>query len=371
MKNSYSDRFTSWSSSGSPKGDFLLQYAKKAHRLLMDGRSVTFKSSEPIASSDNSKLSTLGFFSGGSSGKAELVKHNELTIASAVSGLLEKLGPSPIHSLCCLPLWHVGGWMQIERAWASGGQVHFSDYQELKKENNQEVLSGKWISLVPTQLHELLKSSNAVNCLKRANGIFMGGAGMPSKLVDKARSLALPIFPCYGSSETAGMVTLLSSDAFLSLTDGVGESLSHASVRINRHNHKVEILSSSICLSRGNNEFPADAWLKTPDLGYIEANGSLVITGRSDRVINSGGEKVQPEFIENILNTIGIVEQCLVHGEPHEKWGECVVATICPASVNLVDVQKIVANKLPSHMQPKVWRLMDQLPLTDMGKPKT
>ena len=370
MKHLYATRNCSWHSLGSPKGDFLLQYASQAYRLLGGGESILFQPSGPVVTSDDHQSLTLSFYSGGTSGKPEVVKHNEHTIASSVSGLVGRIGSSPIGSFCCLPLWHVGGWMQLERAWATGGQVVFGDYRDLLKTKNHDLLVGKWISLVPTQLHELLKSQTATDCLLRAKGIFIGGAAMNTHLIQKSRSLALPIFPCYGSSETAGMVTLLSSDSFLNLIDGVGEALAHASIRINETNQKIEIRSSSLCLSRGDEDFPANSWLKTPDLGYIGGSGSLVITGRSDRVINSGGEKIQPEIIENLLISSGLIEQCMAHGEAHEKWGECVVVSICPRGVKLDELKKIVKNELPLHMQPKIWRTMDALPLSDMGKRK-
>ena len=79
--------------------------------------------------------------------------------------------------------------------------------QGFEKIKNLNSLAGRWISLVPTQLHELLKFETAVSCLKKAKGIFVGGAGMSECLTHKTRSLRLHIYPCYGSSETAGMIT--------------------------------------------------------------------------------------------------------------------------------------------------------------------
>ena len=196
-----------------------------------------------------------GFFSGGTSGDPELVTHSQQTIGRAVSGLVDRIGSSSLDCVCCLPLWHVGGWMQIERAWATQGQVIFCDYRDLSKKENRDILFGKWISLVPTQLHELIKSKHAVDCLKLAKGIFVGGAGMSFHLVQRCRSLVLPICPCYGSSETAGMVTLLGSDLFLDGVEGVGEALSHASIQLDKDTGRVEVQASSLCLRRGSHYF--------------------------------------------------------------------------------------------------------------------
>jgi acyl-CoA synthetase (AMP-forming)/AMP-acid ligase II len=87
-------------------------------------------------------------------------------------------------------------------------------------------------------------------------------------------------------------------------------------------------------------------------------------------VINSGGEKIQPEVIERILYTSGLVEQCLVYGEPSDKWGESVVALICPGNTKLEELKRYTKSKIPDYMHPKVWKLMDEIPLSEMGKRK-
>ena len=91
---------------------------------------------------------SLSFLSGGTSKHAELVTHSVNTIRNAVSGLVDRIGAAPINSLCCLPLNHVAGWMQLERAWLTGGEVIFADYKDLKNKKNLNSLAGRWISLV-------------------------------------------------------------------------------------------------------------------------------------------------------------------------------------------------------------------------------
>ena len=83
-----------------------------------------------------------------------------------------------MNSLCCLPLWHVGGWMQLERAWRTGGKIFFviTGISHPKI----EIVSEFWISLVPTQLVELLKDEQAIEVLKQMKGIFVGGATISS-----------------------------------------------------------------------------------------------------------------------------------------------------------------------------------------------
>ena len=87
-----------------------------------------------------------------------------------------------ISSWCCLPLNHVGGMMQIFRAIYSGGQVLFYDYRKLLEEIPYSLIENQWLSLVPTQLHNLLGNQHGCKNLRRFRGIFIGGAAIPENI---------------------------------------------------------------------------------------------------------------------------------------------------------------------------------------------
>ena len=367
MINPYKNIVSQWESTGSPKGNYLFNYAHQSLQLLRNANPVKFTADNPVSNPADETGLTLGFFSGGTSGEPELVKHSPITIKAAVDGLLDRIGDNSINSVCCLPLWHVGGWMQLERAWATRGTVLFSDFRDLMKIELRKQFDGRWISLVPTQLQELIKFQSGVENLKSAKGIFIGGSTASPSLLESSRALGIKLFPCYGLSETAAMITLMDSEGFLQGRQGVGTPLSHAEIRINRRGH-VEVKSSSLCLSRGEDKFEGDTWLKTQDVGRIDRFLNLTILGRSDQIINTGGEKVNPYKIEKILYATGLIDQCMVYGEPHEKWGQRIVACVCPQSIDLNILKKMVEDKLVGYMKPKVWKTMDKLPLTEMGK---
>ena len=371
MKNHYSRGTQNWKCTSSTKGAFLLQYARKVSNLLASEKSVQFSPKSPDSVNHSKEEITLSFLSGGTSGEPALVIHSPSTITAAVDGLVKRLGNYPIDSVCCLPLWHVGGWMQLERAWRTGGEILFCDYREIRELSIQEEILDKWISLVPTQLQELIKSNNAVENLKLARGIFVGGAEMSEHLISSIRSIGLSVFPCYGSSETAGMITLLDSDSFLQGIEGVGRALPHAEIRVNSASGHIELRSESLCLSRGGIGYQKNMWFETRDLGKLDNEGNLSIFGRSDRIINTGGEKVDPSLIEKILYSTGYVEECLVYGEPDKKWGHKVVACVCPENIDLFRLQAAVKGKLVGPMKPKVWKTMEVNFLSEMGKPLT
>ena len=369
MNNPYATLPDNWTSSSSKRGLQLIKYAQRVLDVLKKGFSVQFASDQAVQYVESGEGVRLRFLSGGTSGQPEFVEHNHGTLQSAVGGLASRIGDQAMNSICCLPLWHVGGWMQLERAWSTGGKIYFCDYRDLKNPKVAGKVSGNLISLVPAQLHELMKSPTAITALSEARGIFVGGAGMNSHLVDVSRSLNLPVCPCYGSSETAGMITLLESSSFLVGINGVGPCLPHAEVRLSEKNQQVLIKSSSLCIRRGKRTFATNEWLQTPDFGKIDPSGNLIIEGRLDRLINTGGEKVDPTRIETILHSTGLIENCLVYGVSDQKWGQRVVACITPADVNLKYLKQEVKKKLLGPMMPKEWIKTDKIPMSEMGKP--
>lgn len=193
---------------------------------------------------------------------------------------------------------------------------------------------------------------------------------MHAQLRERIRSLELPLYPCYGASETAGMVSILEAEEFLNGVNGVGQVLDHAQIRIHPLMGQLEIKASSLCLSRGEHNYSPDTWLQTADYGKVDSRGYLTIKGRLDRIINTGGEKVNPSQIEQVLYATGLVHECLVVGVPDKKWGQRVVVYLSPLRIDLQRLKETVSAQLSGAMKPKEWKVCSELPLTEMGKPK-
>lgn len=77
--------------------------------------------------------------------------------------------------------------------------------------------------------------------------------------------------------------------------------------------------------------FDADGWLRTGDLGAVDADGRVSLVGRDDDVINRGGEKVYPEEVEEVLLQDERVQEAVVIGRPDEVLGAVPVAYVIPA----------------------------------------
>ena len=137
-----------WIDSRNNVSDKNLIYAKKAHSMLLNGQSVGFSKNGPqiISKAHHPRglnEQTRIFQTGGTSGKPSSIFHNDKSITSAIQNLQKKIGTEPISSFCCLPLNHVGGWMQIERAKYSEGTVLFSNYKEISLSDLTSVLANR------------------------------------------------------------------------------------------------------------------------------------------------------------------------------------------------------------------------------------
>ena len=118
-------------------------------------------------------------------------------------------------------------------------------------------------------------------------------------------------------------------------------------------------------------EFTADGYFKTGDVGKLDADGYVTIVGRSKDLIISGGYNVYPAEIEGYLNEMpGVLESALV-GVPHPDFGEVGVAVLIPkpgATLDAVQILGQLKSRLANFKIPKLCFVVEALPRNTMGK---
>ena len=118
-------------------------------------------------------------------------------------------------------------------------------------------------------------------------------------------------------------------------------------------------------------EFTADGWFKTGDVGKIDERGYVTIVGRSKDLIISGGYNVYPAEIEGYINEMPGVAESAVVGVPHPDFGEVGVAVVMPKPGATLEASAIVAAlkaQLANFKIPKRCFVVDELPRNTMGK---
>ena len=118
-------------------------------------------------------------------------------------------------------------------------------------------------------------------------------------------------------------------------------------------------------------EFTADGWFKTGDVGRIDARGYVTIVGRSKDLIISGGYNVYPAEIEGTLNDLAGVAESAVIGVPHPDFGEAVVAVVVARAGSTPDAAALIdelKSKIANFKVPKCVFVVTELPRNAMGK---
>jgi len=118
-------------------------------------------------------------------------------------------------------------------------------------------------------------------------------------------------------------------------------------------------------------EFTADGWFKTGDVGRVDADGYVTIVGRSKDLVITGGYNVYPAEVEGVLNEFPGVAESAVIGVPHPDFGEGVVAVVIARAGARIDTDALIAGlkeKIANFKVPKRVFVVDELPRNTMGK---
>jgi o-succinylbenzoate---CoA ligase len=263
--------------------------------------------------------------------------------------------------LCPLPLAHVGGLSIAIRAVLSGFTVVlYEGWDTDAVAGSLRAGEATLVSLVPTMLARLLDAG-----LERPAGLrcaVMGGAPLPSPLVECARAAGIPLVQTYGSTETCSQVTM----SRIGSPETAGRPFPGT---------RVEVAADGEILIQGPTVAPgalaADGFLHTGDLGALDADKNLTITGRRAETIVTGGENVSPLEVEAALQSHPAVAEAMVYGRPDPEWGEAVTAAVvlrAGSRASPDDLRAHCAERIARFKVPKAVRFLDALPRTPSGK---
>ena len=122
---------------------------------------------------------------------------------------------------------------------------------------------------------------------------------------------------------------------------------------------------------KNKEEFTADGFFRTGDMGSLSEDGYLTIAGRSKDLIITGGYNVYPKEIELALDELPGVQESAVVGVPHPDFGEAVTAVVVPARGAACEEKQLIAalrSRLANFKVPKRVYIVDELPRNAMGK---
>ena len=302
----------------------------------------------------------------GSSGRARVVWHDLAAHIASAEGSAFRLPLGPgCGWLLQLPLNHVSGFSIPIRCLLSGAAVVFSD-----SENATEDEAVTHLSLVPTQLQRLLDSGAP---LDRLQAVLVGGGPIPSCLVDRAIRAGVPLHLTYGMTESASQICTTERLLETPNPHHAGAPLPGREVRISTSGEiqiRGPVVAKKNLSSDGRWEDLADAegWFSTGDIGKFTTEGYLVILGRRDRLIISGGENIQPEPIEAMLLEIPGVRRAVVVGKSDPEFAERPVAFLA-GDFQELEVRQFLARRLERFAIPEEFHPWPIAVGEDLAKP--
>ena len=207
-------------------------------------------------------------------------------------------------------------------------------------------------------------------------GFIGGGVCMPDQFADIEDSLGMTLVPVYGMSEFIGIACGSWRDSRELRQQCVGKVYSMNTVKIlledgrkAENGQEGEICADGPARMLGyfGDKSPRSTMLSTGDLGFLDEQGYLHITGRKKDIIIRNGRNLSPARIEQVLLSIPGVREAAVIGLPDERAGELPWAMVaCGAGIDLAGT---LSGLLPKNEIPAGFCCVDALPKTHSGKP--
>ena len=302
----------------------------------------------------------------GSSGRHRVVFHDLAAHIASAEGSASRipLGPG-CGWLLELPLHHVSGFSIPVRCLLSGAAVVFPD-----PENGIADPVVTHLSMVSTQLLRLL---DAKAPLEKLRAVLAGGGPISSALVDRAIRAGVPLHLTYGMTEAASQICTTARLLETPTPLHAGAPLPGREVRISASGEiQVHggVLASKFLGADGRWEDLADAdgWFSTGDLGAFTAKGHLMVHGRRDRLIISGGENIQPEPIESLLLEFPGIRRTVVVAKSHPEFGERPVAFLA-GDFEESEIRQFLAARLERFVIPEKFHSWPSEIPEDLAKP--
>ena len=310
------------------------------------------------------------FFTSGSTGRSKgVILSHRCNWLRSYPGAQSGLGGGTVNMF---PLFHMAGWSQAMGTWQSRRTIHLvrsPDAESLLRTTERHRASRLYA--IPAVWARILEHGVEGYDLSSVREADTGTSAVPPELVARIKA-ALPhtvtrIF--YGSTE-AGPAALLDDADTARKPGSVGRAQPGIELKLADNG---EVCVRSPFLMTGYFDQPeetahaidADGWYHSGDLGVLDEDGFLSITGRVRDVIRTGGETVSPIEVEDALRDHPAVDEVAVVGLPDVEWGELVCAVIVTSTtVDLEELRAHCSGRLASFKQPRRVEIVDALPRT-------
>jgi fatty-acyl-CoA synthase len=324
-------------------------------------------------------------FTSGTSGqpKGAVLTQNALHWNALNSRLMHDMHRSD-HILTALPFFHVGGInIQTLPAIYCGARVTLMDGFDAREFVRLVATDKPSLTvIVPAQMRQIMAlpewSSADVSSLRL---VATGSTLVPHDLISSWDARGIPLIQVYGCTESCPIAVHQTAEGIKRGSGTVGHGALYTDVQIqddtggelgSGKEGEITLRGPNIMSHYWNDEEATraafrDGWLLTGDIGLMDKNGRLHVTGRKKQLIISGGENIHPAEIERVLESHPGIAEAAVVGISDPQWDEVPVAVVV-ADVEKDEIQAYLNRQLGKYKHPRHILFTDRLPRTALDK---
>jgi len=347
---------------------------------LLAGDDAAFAPSGALASDD-----ALLMYTSGTTGRPKGVRLSQANLLAGGRNVAtgHDLRPDD-RALCVLPLFHINGLcVTVYGPLVSGGSVVVPP--RFSASRFWELIAAhrcSWFSVVPTQVAYLLHGEGmSAGCEALRFGRSASAPLAPEVLQAFEERFAVPLIETMGLTETAAQITCNPRPPARARAGSAGRAHG-CQIRIAALSQGAtdgEIQVRGDCVMQGYLNDPAataasfsdDGWFRTGDLGRLDADGFLFVTGRLKELIIKGGENIAPREIDEALQAHPGVLEAAAFAVPCADYGERVEAAVVAVPGHALDLERVRAwctERLGPFKTPDRLHLLEGLPKGPSGK---
>ncbi|MDB5328181.1 MAG: putative linear pentadecapeptide gramicidin synthetase LgrB [Phycisphaerales bacterium] len=339
------------------------------------------------------KDAALLLFTSGTSARPRLVPLTHANLAAAAVSIQSALELTAAdRCLGVMPLYHIHGLSLLFATIAAGGSyIGMSGFTPDAFYDALRIHRPTWYSASPTIHRILLEQVTRLGGEATRSGlrfIRSASAPMPPTLIaDIERAFGVPFIEAYGMTEAAPQIASnrlppaarkpgsvgIASGPDVAILDDAGQLLPAGGVG-EIAVRGANVMAGYVDDAEANHRAWTNGWLRTGDLGHLDVDGYLFVTGRLKEIINRGGEKISPRKVDDVLSAHPAVAQAATFAVPHAVLGEDVAAAVVLRSpardpqAMRTRLREFAAERLAAFEVPHQIVLIDAIPLGPAGK---
>ncbi|MBD3665139.1 AMP-binding protein [Sulfitobacter sp. TSTF-M16] len=330
-------------------------------------------------------------YTSGTTGRPKGVVHSHASLLAGgwTTAIAHALTPRDC-GLCVLPIYHINGLcVSVMGGLVSGGTVAMvPKFSASQFWTQAQAAQATWFSVVPTIISHLLHSTEDPTDATRRRLRFGRSASSPLapdvQTAFEAR-FDVPIVETMGLTETAAQILSNPLPPGTRKIGSPGVAYGNEACIMSADLEPLPAEKEGEICVRGPNvmreyfknpqatldTFTPEGWLRTGDLGRIDADGYLFVTGRLKELIIKGGENIAPREIDEALYSHADVIEAAAFARPCDSYGERVEAAVKikkGSALTAHDLVEICCQKIGAFKAPDVVHVLDDLPKGPSGK---